>query len=399
MEVTLYAEIYLFCIVIIDLVLYWTIHSNGNSASERWFKLVLSCFSGFFIANYFFTLINGVLLRNSPDLSIPWMLKSLAFILLCTGVYLWCVYTDSELGYNSFQPGKKPLLLLLPLVLPVVLVLSNFRTHLLFTISNEHIYTRGPHFHLLVLFLVMCTVMADIRILRATRGETDPVVIRQRWQLTSFPLCLIIAWLLSVANEHMPVFCVCITIEFLCLYIGSSNRQIMIDKLTQVNNRQNLNRYLSNKLHTHTDDLFLLMTDVDHFKQINDTYGHLEGDEALIRVSAALKQACTACRRHPYIARYGGDEFIIVAELSEKEVIELCTSIREKLQALNEAAGAPYPLSLSIGYAKWIEGMSPNRLIDVADYKLYKEKSARPRKSGRTGRTGRAGKSGRTGRA
>ena len=399
MEVTLYAEIYLFCIIIIDLVLYWTIHSNGNSASERWFKLVLSCFAGFFIANYFFTLINGVLLRNSSDLRIPWALKSLAFILLSTGVYFWCVYTDAELGYNSFKPGKKMLLLFLPLIVPIVIVFSNIRTHQLFSISEDHIYSRGPHFHLLILFLVICTIMADIRILRATKEETDPVLIRQRWQLTSFPLCLIIAWLLNVANEHMPVFCVCITIEVLCLYIGSSNRQIMIDKLTQVNNRQNLNRYLSNKLHAHTDDLFLLMTDVDHFKQINDNYGHLEGDEALIRVSAALKQACTNCRRHPYIARYGGDEFIIVAELSEQEVLGLCSSIREKLQELNEAAGAPYSLSLSIGYAKWIEGMSPNRLIDIADYNLYREKAARPRKTGRSGKAGRAGRSGKAGRA
>ena len=398
MEVTLYAEIYLFCIIIIDLVLYWTIHSNGNSASERWFKLVLSCFAGFFIANYFFTLINGVLLRNSSDLSIPWALKSLAFILLSTGVYFWCVYTDAELGYNSFKPGKKMLLLFLPLIVPIVIVFSNIRTHQLFSISEDHIYSRGPHFHLLILFLVICTIMADIRILGATKEETDPVLIRQRWQLTSFPLCLIIAWLLNVANEHMPVFCVCITIEVLCLYIGSSNQQIMIDKLTQVNNRQNLNRYLSNKLHAHTDDLFLLMTDVDHFKQINDNYGHLEGDEALIRVSAALKQACTNCRRHPYIARYGGDEFIIVAELSEQEVLDLCSSIRAKLQELNEAAGAPYSLSLSIGYAKWIEGMSPNRLIDVADYNLYREKAARPRKTGRSGKAGRSGRAGRTGR-
>lgn len=395
MEVTLYAEIYLFCIIIIDLVLYWTIHSNGNSASERWFKLVLSCFAGFFIANYFFTLINGVLLRNSSDLRIPWALKSLAFILLSTGVYFWCVYTDAELGYNSFKPGKKMLLLFLPLIVPIVIVFSNIRTHQLFSISEDHIYSRGPHFHLLILFLVICTIMADIRILRATKEETDPVLIRQRWQLTSFPLCLIIAWLLNVANEHMPVFCVCITIEVLCLYIGSSNRQIMIDKLTQVNNRQNLNRYLSNKLLAHTDDLFLLMTDVDHFKQINDNYGHLEGDEALIRVSAALKQACTNCRRHPYIARYGGDEFIIVAELSEQEVLDLCSSIRAKLQELNEAAGAPYSLSLSIGYAKWIEGMSPNRLIDVADYNLYREKAARPRKTGKAGRAGRSGRAGR----
>jgi diguanylate cyclase (GGDEF)-like protein len=169
---------------------------------------------------------------------------------------------------------------------------------------------------------------------------------------------------MSFGSGGLPVMCISITTELLCLYIGSSNRQIMIDRLTQVNNRQNLSRFLSNKLRSHTGELFLLMIDVDYFKSINDNFGHLEGDEALIRVANALKQGCTSCRKRPYIARYGGDEFIIITELSEEETLELCSSIKNKLKELNDNAGVRYSLNLSIGCAEWKSGMTANDYID-----------------------------------
>lgn len=386
MEVALYAEIYLFCILLVNLVLFWSTHSNANSASERWFNLVLFFFSCSFIANYLFTVINGWTMSASPDLRIPWILKSLYYLLLTTGVYFWCVYTEVELGYEAFRPLHKLPLQLIPLAVPVAIVLSNFRTHQLFYITENHTYVRGPFVHLLVLFLLISTILADVRILHASRDETDPVVLHQRKQLTTFPICILTGWVLSLINGKLPVMCICITTELLCLYVGSSTRQIMIDRLTQVNNRQNLSRFLSNKLRSHTDELFLLMIDVDYFKSINDNYGHLEGDEALIRVANALKQGCTTCRKHPYIARYGGDEFIIVAELSEDEIQELCTSIRDKLKELNDKAGARYSLNLSIGYAEWQEGMTSSELINIADYNLYKEKASRDRKTGKSGK-------------
>lgn len=382
MEVALRAEIYLICIILLNLILIWTTRSNANSASEQWFKYVLFSFSCAFISNHLFTVINGWTMSASPDLRIPWVLKSLYYIMMTAGVYFWCVYTEVELGYDAFRPIKKLPLQVLPLLLPVALVVINVRTHLVFDITENHIYVRGPHTDLLILFLIISTLIANFRILRVTQDETDPLLLHQRRQLTSFPFCLLAGWLLSYFNGDLPTMCVCVTIELLCLYVGSSNRQIMIDKLTQINNRQNLNRFLTNKLRSHTDDLFLLMIDVDYFKSINDTYGHLEGDEALIRVANSLKLGCTVCRKHPYIARYGGDEFIIVAELSEDEIHELCASIRSKLQELNDKAGVPYSLHLSIGYAEWKEGMTSSDLMFAADYNLYKEKAAREKQPG-----------------
>lgn len=393
MEVALRAEIYLICIVLLNLILIWTTRSNANSASEQWFKYVLFSFSCAFISNHLFTVINGWTMSASPNLRIPWVLKSLYYIMMTAGVYFWCVYTEVELGYEAFRPVKKLPLQILPLLLPIAFVLLNIRTHLLFDITENHIFIQGPYHDFLVLFLFISTLIANVRILRTSKDETDPVLLRQRRQLTTFPLCILAGWLLSYFNNGLPTMSVCITVELLCLYVGSSNRQIMIDRLTQINNRQNLNRFLANKLHSHTDDLFLLMIDVDYFKNINDTYGHLEGDEALIRVANSLKLGCTVCRKHPYIARYGGDEFIIVAELTEEEILELCTSIRSTLQELNEKAGVPYSLNLSIGYAEWREGMTTSDLMVAADYNLYKEKAARDKKSGRAARGRRSRKS------
>lgn len=396
MEVALHAEIYLICIIILNLILIWTTRSNANSASEQWFKYVLFSFSCAFIAKYLFTVINGWTMSASPDLRIPWFLNSVYYTMMTFGVYFWCVYTDVELGYNAFRPLAKIPVQILPLVFPIALILLNLRTHQVFNITEDHTYIRGPYNDLLILFLVISTLIADIRIVTASRGETDPVLLRQRAQLTTFPLCLLAGWILSSYNGGLPTMCICITIELLCLYVGSSNRQIMIDRLTQVNNRQNLNRFLSNKLRSHTDNLFLLMIDVDYFKNINDTYGHLEGDEALIRVANALKQGCTVCRKHPYIARYGGDEFIIVAELSEDEIHELCSAIRSNLESLNEKAGVPYSLHLSIGYAEWKEGMTTSDLMVAADYNLYKEKASRDNPPGKGRRTARGRRNRRT---
>jgi diguanylate cyclase (GGDEF)-like protein len=210
-------------------------------------------------------------------------------------------------------------------------------------------------------------------------GVTDPIKRSHLHLVSSFPLCLLIAWLLTRAGEGFPIISVAITIELLCLYMGTSTQQISMDKLTQVNNRQNLLSFLEYKCANHSEKLFLLMMDLDYFKTINDTYGHLEGDEALIRASKALKLACgDNFRRRPYIARYGGDEFIVVIESTKQEAETLIANIREKLEELNEQAHRPYTLKFSIGVGEYHPGMNANDLIEAADHALYEIKRARP---------------------
>jgi diguanylate cyclase (GGDEF)-like protein len=377
MEAILYAEIYLFCIIIVWLCKYWSDQRSSDSASERWLHTALVGFLISFISNFLFTLVSRVFPAVFLTRHACWVFKTAYHIMLCFGVYAWCGYADTEYRGNLFSTRKQVMLSAIPLGLLVLLIISNLWTHSLFNI-DENGYVRGKLFHLEMGLLVAITTVFSVRLLMRARSETDPIKRGHMKLVSSFPLCLLIAWLLTLVGESFPIICVAITIELLCLYMGTSTQQISMDKLTQVNNRQNLMSFLEYKCVNHSEKMFLFMMDLDYFKTINDTYGHLEGDDALIRAAKALKMSCGDFRRRPYIARYGGDEFIVVIESTKQEADQLLENIRTNLDALNASANKPYKLAFSIGVAEYHPGMDANALIEAADSELYKIKRARP---------------------
>ncbi len=97
-----------------------------------------------------------------------------------------------------------------------------------------------------------------------------------------------------------------------------------------------------------------------------------------MRAAQALKIACGSFKRRPYIARYGGDEFIVVIEAAKADADALVARIREVLDELNATAHRPYKLAFSIGMAEFHPGMNANALIEAADNALYEIKRARP---------------------
>ena len=378
MEAILYAEIYLFCIIIIWLCKYWSDQRSSDSTSERWLHTALVGFLISFISNFIFTLVNRVLPATPVTRHASWLFKTAYHIMLCFGVFAWCGYADTECRGTLFTTRKRVIISTIPFGLMVLLVISNLWTHSLFTI-NESGYVRGKLFQLEMGLLVAITTVFSVKLLSHARSETDPIKRGHLKLVSSFPLCLVIAWLLTRAGESFPIISVTITIELLCLYMGTSTQQISLDKLTQVNNRQNLLSFLEYKCVNHSEKLFLFMMDLDYFKTINDTYGHLEGDDALIRASKALKMSCgDHFRRRPYIARYGGDEFIVVIESTKQEADLLLENIHSNLKKLNDEANKPYTLAFSIGVAEYHPGMDANALIEAADSELYKIKRARP---------------------
>ena len=381
MEAILYAEIYLFCIIIIWLCKYWSDQRSSDSTSERWLHTALVGFLISFISNFIFTLVNRVLPATPVTRHASWLFKTAYHIMLCFGVFAWCGYADTECRGTLFTTRKRVIISTIPFGLMVLLVISNLWTHSLFTI-NESGYVRGKLFQLEMGLLVAITTVFSVKLLSHARSETDPIKRGHLKLVSSFPLCLVIAWLLTRAGESFPIISVTITIELLCLYMGTSTQQISMDKLTQVNNRQNLLSFLEYKCVNHSEKLFLFMMDLDYFKTINDTYGHLEGDDALIRASKALKMSCGDFRRRPYIARYGGDEFIVVIESTKQEADQLLENIHKNLEALNANANKPYKLAFSIGVAEYHPGMDANALIEAADSELYKIKRARPPRPG-----------------
>ncbi len=175
--------------------------------------------------------------------------------------------------------------------------------------------------------------------------------------------------------DYLPSVGVVMMIGCLHMYLLELSHLVSVDPLTRANNRNRLYDYIASRREQNVP-LYLLMIDVNHFKAINDEYGHVEGDEALIRVSNALRQACQNLPGKPLISRYGGDEFIIAAELADDaERDELISSIHKNLQYFNEWAGVGYNLTVSVGTAKVdVNTKEVKELIRKADQRLYEQK-------------------------
>ena len=156
--------------------------------------------------------------------------------------------------------------------------------------------------------------------------------------------------------------------------------QALYDPLTGLPNR----RCLFKKLNAEVAKLregegigSLAVIDIDHFKKVNDKYGHQIGDDVLKKIAKVLKENT---HEHGIAARFGGEEFIVVLSDIQKEQVEKhCDALLNKWTeaAVEHAQDAKHPLmSCSIGvvFAKSAENMSIDCLIDEADKALYEAK-------------------------
>ena len=372
----LYAEVYLVCMIVVGLLLFWSLRSESRSSSEQWQIRMLAGFLACFGANLLFSVFQALFAGAEWSTGVLYAFKSLYYLLLIVGTYFWCGYAETELRSGLHVNRLMNLLFILPFLVPTVMVAANLWTHTLFEIDEAGQYHRHGLYHWYMLSLTILTVTCSGRHFTRSFRESDPVRRAHMLLTASFPLSLLLAWGVSQVGEQLPVVCVCIMVELLCLYVGTTKQQISLDKLTQVNNRQNLISYLDYKLATHESRMFLLMIDLDDFKIINDTYGHLEGDKALILVAGALKEACGSYKLRPYIARYGGDEFMVITEGTRNEANELRENIR-RLISEKQDKNAPYVVKASIGLAECTCGMKPDDLILAADEEMYRIKKER----------------------
>ena len=189
----------------------------------------------------------------------------------------------------------------------------------------------------------------------------------------------IILGALQAVYWRIPFLCYGAVAAVYYIYISILDNLISIDPLTQMNNRTQMYKYLTLKMRNEEPgmSLFLMIIDVDKFKGINDTYGHIEGDRALVKISDAIKNACQGPRNRFFVSRYGGDEFIVVAEMAYKaEAVWLADQIKNNVRRAAEEGNQKYNLSVSIGIAQY-DYNSPITIpafIARADSDLYKQK-------------------------
>lgn len=117
----------------------------------------------------------------------------------------------------------------------------------------------------------------------------------------------------------------------------------------------------------------LILADLDHFKQVNDRYGHLAGDAVLM---AAAEKIRSTVRCYDHVGRYGGEEFLVVLPGCDlKDATHLSERIRKAMDAaLHENQSIPFTISMGISCTVDFKDTSPLQLIHDADQALYKAK-------------------------
>lgn len=263
-------------------------------------------------------------------------------------------------------------LVTLPTVLVVALAFTSYWTHALFYIDAQGVYRRGVAYMIQPIvsycYVIYTSLHAFVHSLRVESLQKKAIY----RTLAFFAIPALVGGTFQVAFS-VPGLCVGIMISMLLLYIVYQEQLISTDPLTGLNNRNRFETYMLSLFSNvdQAEDVYLLMMDADGFKQINDRYGHVEGDHALQVISAALKEVCSASGG--FIARYGGDEFVVLQKATaEQDIIDLCSAINEELAR----AEMPYALRMSIGYARVGDSVDTwQDLLRAADAELYRVKA------------------------
>jgi len=155
-------------------------------------------------------------------------------------------------------------------------------------------------------------------------------------------------------------------------------RLTTIDGLTQIFNKRYFLETLEREIgraERYRRDLSLIIFDIDHFKKINDTYGHLAGDHVLKHLALVIK---SRIRREDILSRYGGEEFtIILPEIDKENAAQFAEKIRKLIEkAVFRFEDTEIPVTISIGVARYTPDVGDvSDFIKLADDKLYEAKT------------------------
>ncbi len=207
-------------------------------------------------------------------------------------------------------------------------------------------------------------------------SEEQKRMIKQRWLSVEYEE--IVDY--KLMNEIIALFFI-ISIFFIYRYrvLSKHNEELtrlsILDALTKLYNRRHLDKSLASVLELakrYETPFSIILLDIDDFKEINDTFGHNEGDKVLISISKVLKQHS---RENDVVGRWGGEEFLIICPHTKMEGARhlaelLCSMIDKELHA------GDINVTASFGVAEYAQEPSVYKLITRADDALYKAKGS-----------------------
>ena len=161
-------------------------------------------------------------------------------------------------------------------------------------------------------------------------------------------------------------------------HLEEQRQKSLLDPLTGLANRAGWNERLELELarwQRYGGELLLAVVDIDHFKRINDNYGHLAGDKVLKIIAHELR---TRLRKTDFIARFGGEEFVLLIPATPMQGgLQLLETLRGGIEACPfHFKGEPVTITLSAGISAFADGEFSDQVFERADKALYRAKHA-----------------------
>lgn len=264
-------------------------------------------------------------------------------------------------------------ILSIPIVVITFLNLISCKTSWIYYIDQFGNYIRGDKYWLQVTICYGYSILTVIMLMISI--HTHKQMKRELETMLIFVLVPSGGGVLQVLFSIAPYMTYTVTLSIMCFFIDSQSMSINTDALTGLLDRRRSDELLREKLrHVDKRTFFLFMIDVDNFKKINDTYGHLQGDAALKLISGTLLELQNEM---PFLipCRFGGDEFMLIMNgRSERLPAEIIDKINVTI-AEKASSTLDFPVFLTFGYAFSGSGKkSIEEIISEADKMLYKNK-------------------------
>ncbi|WP_026496744.1 GGDEF domain-containing protein [Butyrivibrio sp. WCD3002] len=244
----------------------------------------------------------------------------------------------------------------------------------LFYYFEDGLYYRGPYFMVRAVLMMIFIMLLTVYVLIFRKN----IYKEYRNAILMLPILSFVGAVLQIFLANMDMTYAGISVGCLILFFSLQSRDINVDYLTGVLNRRGLDIRLEEKVKqsiSNGNRFSAIMMDVDHFKEINDHYGHRAGDDT-IRDVACILVDIFGVRSH--IGRFGGDEFCIVTGMTEKEELEAKIDLVHKAikRDIKEKNGWPEMIDVSCGYSIY----DPDRALSAQEFQenidklMYEEK-------------------------
>lgn len=282
--------------------------------------------------------------------------------------YCWCLFVEYHIHRNFKRIKKKSRILAVPLIIATILIFINLLgTGIIFDISKENVYTRGPMNFILYIFVFVYYIES---IYTVQKAKNDSILV-EFFPIYFFIIPCMIGTMIQGFFFGISTIWLCVAIAFIIVYIEIQISISFIDDLSGLYNRKYMNHYLDKLQNDKPKRVYGFLMDINDFKTINDIYGHLKGDQAIIQFGKILQHSID---KDSVAIRMGGNEFVIFAILkSNEEALALKKHIEQNVRQFNTNSTEPFHLSFSIGIAKYSGNIET--FLSSMDDSMYEAKN------------------------